>query len=78
VKAPLRVAFYVWTMTIGKIPTLDNLWKRNVMMMEWCYMCQHCAESIDHLLLYCEVATELWNVFLPTFWIELGYAAKGE
>ena len=44
------------------------------MMMEWCYICQHCAESIYHLLLYCEVATELWNVFLQLFglsWVML-------
>jgi hypothetical protein len=62
-KTSSRVAFFVWTVTVGKILTLDNLWKRNVMVMEWCYVCKHCGESIDHLLLHCEVATELWNVF---------------
>ena len=67
VKAPLRVAFFVWTATIGKILTLDNLRKMNVMVMEWCYMCKHCGESIDHLLLHCEVANEIWNVFFQLF-----------
>jgi hypothetical protein len=37
---------------------LDNLQMRNV-MVEWCYMCKHYGESIDHLLLHCEVATEV-------------------
>jgi hypothetical protein len=26
-------------------------------------MCKHYGEPIDHLLLHCEIATELWNVF---------------
>ena len=37
-------------------------------------MCKHCEESIDHLLLYCEVETELWNVFFQLFrvsWVML-------
>jgi len=34
VKVPLRVAFFVWTATIGKILTLDNLRKMNIIMME--------------------------------------------
>ena len=28
--------------------------------MEWCYMCKKSGESVDHLLLHCEVAGELW------------------
>jgi hypothetical protein len=30
-------------------------------------MCKHCGGSIDHLLLHCEVATEVWNVFFQLF-----------
>jgi hypothetical protein len=67
VKAPSRVAFFVWTVTLGKILTLDNLQKMNVIVMEWRYMCKQCGESIDHLLLHCEVVTEIWNVS-STFW----------
>jgi hypothetical protein len=37
------------------------------MVMEWCYMCKHYGESIDHLLLDCKVATELRNVFFLLF-----------
>ena len=70
VKAPSRVAFFVWTATVGKILALDNLWKRNI-MVEWCYICKHYREPIDHLLLHCEVATELWNVFFQLFGVGL-------
>jgi hypothetical protein len=34
VKVPSRVAFFVWTATLGKILTSDNLHKRNIIVME--------------------------------------------
>jgi len=34
VKGPPRVAFFVWTATLGKILTLDNLRKKNIIVME--------------------------------------------
>jgi hypothetical protein len=47
-------AFFVWTTSLGKILMLDNLRKRNVMMVEWCCMCKKSGEFIDHLLIHCE------------------------
>jgi hypothetical protein len=38
VKVPPRVAFFVWTETLEKILTLDNLRKRHIIVMEWCCM----------------------------------------
>jgi hypothetical protein len=38
-------------------------------------MCKHNEESIDHLLLHCEVAIEVWNMVLQLFgvtWVMLG------
>jgi hypothetical protein len=52
----------VWTTALGKILTLDNLRKENVIIVEWCCMYKKCGESIYHLLLNCEVVTELWSV----------------
>ena len=63
-KAPPRVAVFVWTTTLGKILTLDNLWKWNIVVLEWYCMYKQGGESIDHLFLHCEVATELWTMFL--------------
>jgi hypothetical protein len=67
VKVLPRMAFFVWTATLGKILTLDNLRERNIIVMEWCYMCKTSEESIDHLFLHCMVATELWSMILQLF-----------
>jgi hypothetical protein len=70
VKVSPRVAFFAWTVTLGKILTLDNLRKRNIIVMEWCYMCKISGESIDHLFLHCMVAIELWRTILQMFGVE--------
>jgi hypothetical protein len=70
VKAPTRVAFFVWSVALGKILTHDNLWKRNVVVIEWCCMCKKNGESMDHLLLHCEVARDLWSYIFSLFGIE--------
>jgi hypothetical protein len=33
-------------------------------------MCKKCGESIDHLFLHYEVATELWSAFLQLFGVD--------
>jgi hypothetical protein len=53
-------SFFVWTAALGRILTLDNLRKRHIIVMDWYCMCKNSGESIDHLLLYCGVARELW------------------
>jgi hypothetical protein len=68
-KVPPRVAFFVWTSALGKILTTDNLRKRRVMIQDWCCMCQMSGESVNHLLLHCPVAWELWSVVLTLFGI---------
>jgi hypothetical protein len=43
------------------------------MVVEWCCLCKKSGESVDHLLLHCEVARDLWsfvedgNYSLPDF-----------
>ena len=58
-KVPPRVAFFMWTAVLGKILTMDNLRKKNIIVTEWCCICKKSDESIDHLLLHCEVAIEV-------------------
>lgn len=60
-KAPSKVAFFAWTAALGKILTLDNLRKRQIIVINRCCMCKKNEESVDHLLFHCEVAGELWN-----------------
>jgi len=58
-KVPLKVAFFAWTAAQGKILTLDNLRKKGVVVIDRCCMCKLNGESVDHLLLHCEVACAL-------------------
>jgi hypothetical protein len=55
-KVPLKMAFFAWAAALGKILTLDNLKKRHVIVINRCCMCKKNGESVDHLLLHCEVA----------------------
>nr|XP_023929449.1 kinesin-like protein KIN-7K, chloroplastic [Quercus suber] len=57
-----RVAFFVWSAALGKCLTIDNLRKRKVWILDWCYMCKSNGESVDHLLLHCPVAMDLWSM----------------
>jgi hypothetical protein len=60
------VVFFVWMAALEKILTLDNLRKRNVIVVDWCCMCKKSGESIDHLL-HCEIARELWRSIFQLF-----------
>jgi hypothetical protein len=67
VKVPPRVSFFVWTITLRKILTLDNLRKRGLIVVGWCCMCKKSEESMDHFLLHCEVARNLWSALFTLF-----------
>ena len=63
-KSPPRTVFFVWSAAFGKILTLDNLRKRQVVVIDKCFMCKKDGELVDHLLLHCEVDHALWcNMF---------------
>ena len=68
-KVPPRVAFFSWTAALGKILTIDNLRKRHFVVLEWFFMCKGCGESIDHLLLHCSIASEMWSMIFCLFGI---------
>ena len=39
-KITSRVAFFVCTTAFGKISMIDNLQKRNMWLLDWCYICK--------------------------------------
>ena len=66
-KAPRQVSFFVWCVAWNKILTGDNLRIRRLVFVDWCIMCRHCGETVDHLLLHCEMAYRLWSFVFKTF-----------
>jgi hypothetical protein len=57
----------VWTAALGKILTQDNLRKRHVIVINYCCMCKKIEETVDHLLLHCDVASVVWNSLFSCF-----------
>ena len=66
-KISSRVAFFVWTVALGKCMMIDNLRKRKVCILDWCYMCKCYSEIVDHLFLHCLAAMELWDMVFGLF-----------
>ncbi|KAG2697914.1 hypothetical protein I3760_07G127600 [Carya illinoinensis] len=40
---------------------MDNMRKRGCVVTDWCYLCKKNGESVDHLVLHCEVTREPWD-----------------
>jgi len=70
VKAPKRVSFFVWITAFGKILTHDNLRRSHIVVVEWRCMCKKNEESIDNLLLHCDVARVVWRFFYSLSGVE--------
>ena len=54
---------------LRKILTTNNLQKMCIIFLYWCYMCKRCGELVDHLLLHCPIAYELWSSLFFLFGI---------
>lgn len=67
VKGATQVALFMWTLALGKILTIDKLRRRRLIVIDWCYVCKCAGETMDHLLLHCPTATELWSMVLGLF-----------
>ena len=66
-KAPSIVAFFTWMAVLGKIFTLDNLRKSNIIVINRCCLCKADGETIDHLFLHYEIALSLWHAIFNRF-----------
>jgi hypothetical protein len=80
VKAPKRVAFFMWTVTWGRILTCDNLRRRGFVMVGWCCVCKSVDETMDHLFLHCWVARQLWNCifqYVGIDWVLSSHVSDG-
>ena len=78
-KVSLRIAFFSWSASLDKITTIDNLQKKQIIVVDWCYVCKRCGELADHSLLHspAPIAYELWSLVFCLFWNSLDYVAQG-
>jgi hypothetical protein len=53
------VAFFTWSIALGKILIMDNLRKRHVIVVDWRCVYKKSGESVDRLLLHYEIANAL-------------------
>ena len=51
------------------ILTINNLRKKKVLILDWCYMYKSNGESVDHLLLHCPIVYKLWSMVFTLFGI---------
>ena len=68
-KVKARVSFFVWTATREKILTGDILRDRGFDFVDWCIMCRCNGKTMNHLLLHCENAYQLWSFVFRSFGI---------
>lgn len=48
-KVPPTVAFFTCTAALRKILTIENLWKMDIFVLDWCCTCKRSGESVDNL-----------------------------
>ena len=73
---PLKVSFFVWMASLNRILTIDNLIRRGWVLVNGC--CVE-METVDHLLLHCVVASQLWPLIFAIFgltWAQAGSVAS--
>jgi hypothetical protein len=63
------VAFFLDS-SFGENLNSDNLRRRGIHPGSWCCMCKADGESVDHLLLHCPYAKELWDMIFGLFGIQ--------
>lgn len=61
---PNKVKFLIWRAMGYRLPTRDNLGRRNINVNQddlLCPFCRQCYETQDHLFLSCEVTRKAWS-----------------
>ena len=60
----------MWIAARRKILTAKNLIKIFFSMVSWCCMCHCSKETVDHLLIRCNMAFELWSFIFRMFGVQ--------
>lgn len=62
IQAPPRIALFAWEAGKECILTIDNLMRRERVMVKGCYLRKHGPASCNHILLCCSVTYNLWSM----------------
>lgn len=62
-----KAPFLLWEFWWNKIPTLDNLCRRGLMLPNWCCLCKGGGELAGHTFLHCPWSTPFWDYFINKF-----------
>jgi hypothetical protein len=62
--APLRCKFFVWLAIKNRVWTTDRLAKRGLPHPVACPLCDQAEESIQHILVSCVFARQIWTSIL--------------
>lgn len=61
---PLKVQFFLWTTSLGKISTMDVLSYKGMYLTNICLLCYKDGKSISHLLIHCHFVSDVWIALL--------------
>ena len=59
-------AFFTWTMFSGKILSVQNHWKRNILITDRCCMCKNSRKSVENFV-QCSMARCIWSFVFALF-----------
>ncbi|KAK0580330.1 hypothetical protein LWI29_000723 [Acer saccharum] len=58
---PPKVKIFVWRACWNAFPSLQNLWKRKVVVSPMCNSCPSSVETSGHAIFWCKAAKECWR-----------------
>ena len=64
------VSFFLWTAAWGGILMINNMVKKGWPLVNWCCLCHCKGETVDHLLIHCELSHVLWSEVFLVFGIQ--------
>ena len=66
---PLKIGFFTWEASWGKVLTLDQLKRRGRALANRCFLCEEDEETIEHMLIHCSKARMVWDLFFVDYWV---------
>ncbi|XP_058099722.1 uncharacterized protein LOC131244080 [Magnolia sinica] len=66
-KVLLKIVVFGWLVEKRKVPTVDNLRKRGMILTNICVCCMSNEESTDHLFGHCPFFNQVWSAILSSF-----------